>query len=97
MMSRLRFLLLICAFFGLSMAHAVTFVEVAEESGIHFTHTDGGSGKRLFNEQYGSGGGFFDYDNDGYLHIFLINDRPQGEQTDAAPSTNVLYHISGDG
>ena len=97
MMSRLRFLLLICAFFGLSMAHAVTFVEVAEESGIHFTHTDGGSGKRLFNEQYGSGGGFFDYDNDGYLDIYLINARPQGEQTDAAPSTNVLYHNNGDG
>ena len=76
---------------------AVTFVEVAEASGIDFKHTDGESGKRLFNEQYGSGGGFFDYDNDGYLDIYLINARPQGEQTDTTPPTNVLYHNNRDG
>ena len=97
MISYPRFFLVIWAVFVASIAHAVTFVEVAKESGIHFTHTDGGSGKRLFNEQYGSGGGFFDYDNDGYLDIYLINARPQGEQTDAAPPTNVLYHNNGDG
>ncbi len=76
---------------------AVTFVEVAEESGIDFKHTDGESGKRLFNEQYGSGGGFFDYDNDGYLDIYLINTHSQGELSDATPPTNILYHNNGDG
>ena len=81
MMCSLRFSLLICALLISPVAYAITFVEVAEESGIHFKHTDGESGKRLFNEQYGSGGGFFDYDNDGYLDIYLINARPQGEQT----------------
>ena len=93
----LRFFLLICVVFPTSIAHVATFVEVAEESGIHFMHTDGGSGKRLFNEQYGSGGGFFDYDNDGFLDIYLINARFQGEVPDAAPPTNVLYHNNGDG
>ena len=97
-MSYLRFFLLMCVvFFGASVADTVTFVEVAEESGIRFTHTDGGSGKRLFNEQYGSGGGFLDYDNDGYLDIYLINARPQGEQVDTALPTNILYHNNGDG
>ena len=92
-----RLSLLICALLVSSAAYSVTFVEVAEESGIHFKHTDGESGKRLFNEQYGSGGGFFDYDNDGYLDIYLINACPQGEKVDLSPPTNVLYHNNGDG
>ena len=87
----------ICTTLSPLAGHAVTFVEVAEASGIDFKHTDGESGKRLFNEQYGSGGGFFDYDNDGYLDIYLINARPQGEQAEATPPTNVLYHNNGDG
>ncbi len=92
-------LLFVLIYFTLSSlaGQAVTFVEVAEESGIDFKHTDGESGKRLFNEQYGSGGGFFDHDNDGYLDIYLINARPQGEQSDATPPTNILYHNNGDG
>ena len=97
MRSYLCFLFLICALLGSSVADSVTFVEVAEESGVHFTHTDGKSGKRLFNEQYGSGGGFFDYDNDGDLDIYLINARPQEEQVDAALPMNVLYRNNGDG
>ena len=91
------FFLLIYITLSPLVGHAVTFVEVAAESGIDFKHTDGESGERLFNEQYGSGGGFFDYDNDGYLDIYLINARPQGEQTNAAPPTNILYHNNGDG
>ena len=77
--------------------NAVTFVEVAEVSGIHFQHTDGESGKRLFNEQYGSGGGFFDYDNDGFLDIYLINARPQITETNGEMPTNVLYRNNGNG
>ena len=91
------FLVLLCTTLSPLVGQAVTFVEVAAESGIDFKHTDGESGKRLFNEQYGSGGGFFDYDNDGYLDIYLINARPQGAQTDAVLPTNVLYHNNGDG
>ncbi|MYA56497.1 CRTAC1 family protein [Candidatus Poribacteria bacterium] len=92
-----NFSLLMFALLASSAAGAVTFVEVAEESEIHFRHTDGESGKRLFNEQYGAGGGFFDYDNDGYLDIYLINARPQGEQVTVPLPTNVLYHNNGDG
>ncbi len=78
------------------VGRAVTFVEIAGESGIDFKHTDGESGKRLFNEQYGSGGGFFDYDNDGHLDIYLINARPQVEQADTPLPTNILYRNNGD-
>ena len=91
------FFLLIGIALSTSAGYAVTFVEVAAESGIDFKHTDGESGKRLFNEQYGSGGGFFDYDNDGYLDLYLINARPQGERMDAPLPTNRLYRNNGDG
>lgn len=97
MMCYLRFSFLMCVFFVGAVAYPVTFVEVAEVSGIHFKHTDGESGKRLFNEQYGSGGGFFDYDNDGYLDIYLINARPQEDQGIVPLPTNVLYHNNRDG
>ena len=61
------------------------FVEGAAASGIDFKHTDGESGKRSLTKVRVSGG-FFDYDNDGYLNIF-INARPQREQTTPAPPT----------
>ena len=97
----IRLLFLLSAMLSASFSTAenpVTFVEVAEESGVHFKHTDGESGKRLFNEQYGSGGGFFDYDNDGFLDIYLINARPQLSKANPERfPKNVLYHNNGDG
>ena len=96
----IRLLFLLSAMLSSSFStaeNAVTFVEVAEISGIHFQHTDGESGKRLFNEQYGSGGGFFDYDNDGYLDIYLINARQQTAEANGELPTNVLYRNNGNG
>ena len=93
----LRLSFLIGALLTCDIAFGVAFVEIAEESGIHFKHTDGESGKRLFNEQYGAGCGFLDYDNDGDLDIYLINAGPQGENGDHPLPTNVLYRNNGDG
>jgi len=96
----IRLLFLLSAMLSTSFStaeNAVTFVEVAEVSGIHFQHTDGESGKRLFNEQYGSGGGFFDYDNDGYLDIYLINARRQTAEANGELPTNALYRNNGNG
>ena len=72
------------------------FVDVTASAGITFVHTDGRSGVRLFNEFLGSGGGFFDYDGDGDLDIYLVNGAIQidGEQ-DQTPH-NVLYRNNGD-
>ena len=72
------------------------FVDVTESAGITFVHTDGRSGVRLFNEFLGSGGGFFDYDGDGDLDIYLVNGAIQtGEGQEQTPH-NVLYRNNGD-
>ncbi|MCG9128225.1 CRTAC1 family protein [Candidatus Poribacteria bacterium] len=72
------------------------FIDVTETSGITFEHTDGRSGLRLFNEFLGSGGGFFDYDNDGDLDIYLINGAIQTDNPPEKPH-NVLYRNEGNG
>ena len=71
------------------------FVDVTESAGITFVHTDGRSGLRLFNEFLGSGGGFFDYDGDGDLDIYLVNGAIQtGGEQNHTPH-NVLYRNEG--
>ncbi|MCY4401317.1 MAG: CRTAC1 family protein [Candidatus Poribacteria bacterium] len=73
------------------------FVDVTESAGVKFVHTDGRSGLRLFNEFLGSGGGFFDYDGDGDLDIYLINGAIQIEDSNGKTPHNVLYRNNGDG
>ena len=72
------------------------FVDVTESAGITFLHTDGRSGVRLFNEFLGSGGGFFDYDGDGDLDIYLVNGAVQTEDGQDQTPHNVLYRNNGD-
>ena len=75
------------------------FVDVTESAGLTFVHTDGRSGVRLFNEFLGSGGGFFDYDNDGDLDIYLVNGAIQTDNPNPSNSAqpNTLYRNNGDG
>ena len=72
------------------------FIDVTESAGITFVHTDGRSGMRLFNEFLGSGGGFFDYDGDGDLDIYLVNGTVQTEGGQDQTPHNVLYRNNGD-
>ena len=72
------------------------FIDVTESVGITFLHTDGRSGMRLFNEFLGSGGGFFDYDGDGDLDIYLVNGAIQTEGVQDQTPHNVLYRNDGD-
>lgn len=72
------------------------FVDVTESAGITFLHTDGRSEMRLFNEFLGSGGGFFDYDGDGDLDIYLVNGALQTEDGQVQTPHNVLYRNDGD-
>src|SRR5215831_19360804 len=55
-------------------ASPVTFVDVAKEAGLNASNVWGGvDRKRYIIEAKGSGLGFLDYDDDGWLDIYLTN------------------------
>ena len=51
----------------------VRFTDVTREAGINFRHVNGASPEKHLVETMGSGGLFFDYDNDGWIDIFLVD------------------------
>ena len=51
----------------------VTFRDIGREAGVVFRHVNGASPDKHFDETMGSGGLFFDYDNDGWIDIFLVD------------------------
>ena len=73
------------------------FTDVTESVGLTFVHTDGRSGLRLFNEFLGSGGGFFDYDGDGDLDIYLVNGATQIDSPSNQAQSNTFYQNNGNG
>ncbi|MDE0021938.1 MAG: CRTAC1 family protein [Candidatus Poribacteria bacterium] len=79
-------LLTLAALAWASAASEMRFVDIAEEAGIHFRHTDGRTGERRFIETIGSGAALFDYNNDGRLDIYLVN---------AGGAPNRLYRNEG--
>ncbi len=74
-------------FYALAAESPTYFTDVTDMTGIHFTHTNGAAGEFHLPETLGAGGAFLDYDNDGYLDLYLVNS--------AAPSA--LFRNRGDG
>ena len=52
---------------------AVRFTEISHEAGVDFLHVNGASADKHLVETIGSGGLFLDYDNDGWIDIFLVD------------------------
>ncbi|HEV7905231.1 MAG TPA: CRTAC1 family protein [Pyrinomonadaceae bacterium] len=76
----------------------VTFAEVAPgASGISWAHNNAHSPERFLPETVGAGGAFFDYDNDGWLDIYLVNSGASDFHTPARPLKNALYRNNRDG
>ncbi len=77
---------------------AVTFVEVpSSASKITWTHDNGHSEARHLPETCGGGGLFFDYNNDGWMDIYLVNSGQSDFYSPKAPIRNALYRNNGDG
>src|SRR2546422_141727 len=77
----------------------VAFVNVAREAGLHLKTTFGGERKNKYLlETTGCGAAFFDYDDDGWLDIFLVNGtRFDAKYAKGAEPTNRLYKNNRDG
>ncbi len=66
-------------------------------SGIHWTHVGGHSSDMYLPETIGPGCAFLDYDNDGWMDIYLVNSGPCDFYTPPKPLSNALYRNNRDG
>ena len=74
------------------------FIDIpAETSGIHFVHESAMSQRRYLPETMGPGAAFLDYDNDGWMDIYLVNAGPSDFFKPSRPLRNALYRNNRDG
>jgi enediyne biosynthesis protein E4 len=74
------------------------FEEVAaSHSGITWVHTAGKSAEKHLPETSGAGCAFLDYDNDGWMDIYLVNSGKADFYTPPRPLRNALYRNNRDG
>jgi hypothetical protein len=82
----------------LALANGPLFTEVLPpQSGISWKHDNAMSPERYLPETCGSGCAFVDYDNDGWMDIYLVNYGPSDFFTPKTPIRNALYHNNRDG
>jgi hypothetical protein len=77
----------------------IHFSDLASASGIPFRHIDGRTPMHYLSETVGSGVAWLDYDQDGYLDLFLVQGGPfppDPKEVPRSPSSR-LYRNQGDG
>src|SRR6516225_8742199 len=91
---------------GCAMAHVspalqqtapVVFSDVTRQAGINFKHENGASPEKYLPETMSAGALIFDYDNDGWPDIFLVNGGSFVDRAAAAAARHRLYHNNRDG
>jgi hypothetical protein len=88
----------LCVFVAAGMAQApVRFTDVTRESGVSFHHVNGASADKHLVETMGSGGLFFDFDNDGWIDLFLVDGGSLADPRVASRATHRLYRNRGNG
>jgi hypothetical protein len=80
------------------LAAQVTFTAVPpSESGIAWTHDNAQTPQRYMPESIGPGGAWFDYDNDGWLDLYLVNSGPADFYAPPTQPKSALYRNNRDG
>src|SRR5713226_8538552 len=76
----------------------VIFEEISPQtSGIAWVHDNAISSERYLPETLGPGCAFFDYDNDGWMDLYLVNSGVSDFYTPKQPLRNALYKNNRDG
>jgi enediyne biosynthesis protein E4 len=73
----------------------IRLLDVSDQVGVTFRHTDGGHGQRYIMETVTAGLALFDYDGDGWIDIYLLNGAPLGSEETAGLPRNALYRNLG--
>src|SRR5947208_16660032 len=74
------------------------FDNITKKSGIDFQLTSGSSSKAYILESMSGGVGFIDYNNDGWIDIYLVNGSTlEAERQKNNEATDRLYRNNGDG
>ena len=73
-------------------AGRVVFRDVSRAAGVVFTHVNGASPDKHFAEIMGSGGLFFDFDNDGWIDVFLVDGGSKADPRVARTARHRLFH-----
>lgn len=78
--------------------NAAYFVDEAQKAGLNAPNTFGGvDTKKFIIETTGTGVAIFDYDNDGWPDIFVVNGTTLDPLPGKKPPTNHLYHNNHNG
>ncbi|HET7207390.1 MAG TPA: CRTAC1 family protein [Terriglobales bacterium] len=105
-MHYLGFLLLVASTFAQAPGPApIGFEDATASSGIQFTHNFGAEKLGSLLESTGAGCVWFDYNNDGFPDLYVVNGEPLGgnvhpyplKHPPATPPHNHLYRNNGDG
>ena len=78
-------------------AQPFAFVDRTQEAGLAQANTAGGADKRYIIEANGCGAAFFDYDNDGWLDLYVVDGATFATYPDRSGPANALYRNKGDG
>jgi hypothetical protein len=76
---------------------AVTFTDIALAAGVTFVHDNAATPEKYLIESMGAGCAWIDYDQDGFLDLYLVNSAATKAYTPKQPLRSALYRNNGNG